>query len=586
MRQLVDPYLGGPGCVTNTVDRTLFAGQDMGVVLRVLIDVVYGDLNPSMNLVPGGPNCYAHYVDLTPEWAFCNALTGTYNLSTWLVSDATYVSQVNTHIMPLLQSLISYRQQTNFVPGSQNNCFEVEYAAVNLSSWTTLVVPGNVTIDPSLPPLSFVAPQYFQLPTDVITAIKPCTDTLGCWSGLLCSIARIGASPFILLSNILIQINMAIGTGSGQWTLSNGLWTLLTQLLQAIVGHLMAALLHLLSLVDCLLCAIGGDVPGSFLCQNALYNGFYQLIVAFDAILNTIISFAVDTLQFVVMFFAFLLTLQFQQLGTTISTYVTEFWQDFIEPLFESIAQLLFSELCLCALWNLFSSGCSNAGTCPSKKRGIYDGGLEWPASITYAYQWFAPDWPTISSFAGAWPASHPCSTDMPALAPLALTLGLSSSQANEAAYCLGMVLLFNDTTLLYVTDTCDMIYSAYLNDNVNYNALSVSEQAQAMDCINDRMHLGGAKRGSYGRLNWLPVNTLASSTGTVSMAGNLAALVMDGAAAINVRNQRNKDLLYPSYVLSSSDYQSGLQETYGMRRSLFPHYLHYGDDGRGKEGI
>ena len=281
--------------------------------------------------------------------------------------------------------------------------------------------------------------------------------------------------------------------------------------------------------------------------------------------------------------------------------------EQFIVPLLEALGGFLIGLFCLCNVWDAFFSStftCQNPAYCPGpapSKRGL--GGIpDWPSTITYLYQYFAPDWPSPDSYAGSWPPAHPCTTRMPTLAtevlrgpsilflvPIApspspfyelcvtglpsmvdlykaLNMALSPTDANEAAYCLGMVLLWNESASPgYAFDPCDTLMASYWTGNMAWSALTAGEQAQALACINDRAHVGGLKRAAGGMLDFLPANTFATSSGGMVMATNVLGLAYDGFTAYHIQQQRSRDQTYPTYVLSSPNYQGSIAVNYGM---------------------
>ena len=129
--------------------------------------------------------------------------------------------------------------------------------------------------------------------------------------GTFCSAALLGGAPLILLSNILLQVHLAIATGSGTWTLSSGLWDLLKNVLTSITQHIGGFILNGLSTLDCFLCAISGNQVGGFLCLNNLFDTLKDVIVLLQTAAALIIDFAVDTLELIVEVIYYFFTLQF-----------------------------------------------------------------------------------------------------------------------------------------------------------------------------------------------------------------------------------------------------------------------------------
>ena len=251
--------------------------------------------------------------------------------------------------------------------------------------------------------------------------------------------------------------------------------------------------------------------------------------------------------------------------------------EQFIVPILEAIGGFLIGLFCLCNVWNFFfgksTFTCTNPAYCPggsSSKRAL--GIPDWPSDITYLYQYYAPDWPSPDSYAGSWPPAHPCTTRMPTLATEALNMALSPAGANEAAYCLGMVLLWNESAAPgYAFDPCDTLMASYWTGNMAWSAMTTGEQTQVLACINDRAHVGGLKRAAGGMLDFLPTNIAATSSGGTVMLTNAIGLAYDGFTAYHIQQQRSRDQTYPTYVLASPNYQGSLMNTYGMAPYIYP---------------
>ena len=117
LRTLSDPLFSTTKCINDTVlARPLYSGEDMGIVVKVLTDVYYGDIAVNYD-------CNSHYYDNTTYWAFCNKLYGQVNASMPTVSTAAYNAFTLTYVLPLLQSFTNFMPQGNI--SLSNQCFEV-----------------------------------------------------------------------------------------------------------------------------------------------------------------------------------------------------------------------------------------------------------------------------------------------------------------------------------------------------------------------------------------------------------------------------------------------------------------------------
>lgn len=589
LRPYGDPILNSCGLFNATLDAQLWGGVRMDLMVDVLTTIFYGDLNTERD-------CLRHYAYATrvsdPRYALCAKFvqrfgTGTSpstNLVTWnnLLKDTAYV---------ILQRLTTFRPQGNVSLG--NDCFII---ATLLDSGSGLAVlpPSNFTeplADPALPPLDFVSVLYYAIPTDDVRTILPCAATISCTSETFCSGALLLGAPGDVAVSVLTQINLAVATGAGTWTLGTGLWDLAKNVIIGETQHAGAFILHLMSLGDCAICAIAGNVAGDF-CANGIFRVFRTAVVTLQTLASIVISFAIDTISFIFTVIADFFSGLFPELWTAVVAYVTSFLNDLIVPFFETFIGFILGAICVCDNWwnplfatTLFS--CTNSDICPAKKRaGAFAFGLSSSLSADgehLLYQTFAPDWPSAAAttYANAWNASHPCATSMPALAPFAATGSLTRDQANEAAYCLGLAVLYHENGLdtplaLYAADECQ-----YLMDDLRNQAPSVPSGASSyavmdafqrtivLKCVNERAHVHGIKRASGGRLDFLPSNILATNDGIpATLVKTWLPMLLDWMAAQTVASHRSGDSGYLPSVVAGADYQASLRTSYGQARA------------------
>lgn len=153
VRTLDDPLFNPTTCINDTTARSVFAGMDMAIVVDVLIHLYYGDIAVAWD-------CFGHYYDNTTQWSFCNKFVGAFNVSIPTGSDALYNNFTLQFILPLLQSFVAFMPQGNV---SQSNFCFVQAASLTTGQLQDMGqnlgnIP-NVTENPALPPLDFVAPQ-------------------------------------------------------------------------------------------------------------------------------------------------------------------------------------------------------------------------------------------------------------------------------------------------------------------------------------------------------------------------------------------------------------------------------------------
>ena len=106
----------------------------------------------------------------------------------------------------------------------------------------------------------------------------------------------------------------------------------------------------------------------------------------------------------------------------------------------------------------------------------------------------------------------------------------LTLKQANEAAYCLGLVILYNESsaTNMYALDTCDSLMNELWAEQKPFTAFTAVERATALGCVSDRAIVGGAKRASMGALDWMPINILSTSGGGQSLITTMLPTGLD----------------------------------------------------------
>ena len=193
------------------------------------------------------------------------------------------------------------------------------------------------------------------------------------------------------MSALINQINVAIAGGAGQWTLGSGFWDLLKVVTIELSQRFFDALLGLLSSLDCIICAIAGNVVGDFFCSAPLYKLFHDLLTTFDTLVVTIVSFAIDLVKFIIFFFYYLFSGQWAALGQLVVDFLLSVWH-FVANVVETVVGFFLGTICVCKAWSLvfdWPSPCNNADYCGSKKRFIAqaDYGPTTVADANYTYQ-------------------------------------------------------------------------------------------------------------------------------------------------------------------------------------------------------
>jgi hypothetical protein len=391
-----------------------------------------------------------------------------------------------------------------------------------------------------------------------------------------CSFSQALASPFILLSNTLQQIKQAVLTGSGVWSFSVGLKDLITNTLIVATQNLGSFVLEFFSLIDCIICAIVGNVV-SDLCQSVIFRTFRPLVILLQQIAALLIGLSVDFFFFVASFLAHLLSGQLLQAATDIASFFKEFLTTFLVPFLQLVWTNILSALGICGNWwnTIFSSAALKCTDAPGNINGMKRAGSPpayvIPAYHPYAFQLFAADWPTQTTY--TWPQAHPCNARMALLANDAANNNLTLAEAKEADYCLSLIVLYNTNLnatsgdLPYSLDACDDLMGDYLMENMAYTAMSAVERASAKACMSDRAYMHSMKRAAGGPLDFLPSNLMASSGGGFSLMTHVVPMVMDIWPATQVSHHRANDMRYLPQVLAGRDYQGLLKQSYGEER-------------------
>lgn len=577
VRGLSDPLFSTTSCISNTVDRQFLAGRLMDDIVRLIEVMHYADLNDNRD-------CLAHFSSNTTIFSVCTFWVMSYGLQQPPQLTGLYPANTSLHFLPILQLFNSFAPPYANSSVTGNSCFVTGsvltgdqlnfwYAHAHIHTLQNYLLPcrsnlnnlNNVTINPALPPLDFVSVLFKTLPNENVATITPCGSTIECLDFTFCSAALVLGSPFILVSNVLLDLHNAVADGSSAWTLGTDFWSIVGNVLITITQNLGAFVLDALSSLDCFLCAIGGNDRSSPLCTNPLFNVFQPIVVLLQSSLALIINFAVMTAQLIVNVIYYFFTAQFAQLFEAIFTWFLNFFLDLIVPLIESIIVFIFGAICSCGFWKLFFSDiatCTNMQYCGGKKRSLADMAFDILATSTAGSQWqyqmFAPDWPALDSYASAWPVSQPCHTRMEELAPLAPTQ-LTQAQANEAAYCLGAVLLYNISgsqpatvaaPTLYGLDACEQLMRELWIEQRAFSAMSSVERAAVTSCINDRAIMGGIRRSANGHADWLPVTLLSTSGGGHALVTGALRTGMDLLKAATTHAQRRRDTsVYPRQV-------------------------------------
>ena len=604
----VDDPLMTIDCFPRQQDRELFGGMRWDVAVDLVNRTFFGGW--------GYGTCEQIYRYDDIAYASCSRFIkrfpryqlGRFNdtLNGWLPSTPTaelarWAQNATDVLTPMLQLINTFRPKCGddpFTPGHE--CLVVSEFNGDLVNGGPEVDARLVT-DPDdfLPPaVSFVGPQYDRLVDYTVPTLVPCSSTISCGEQTLCTAARFFVVPLVLISEIIDQLNLVIATGTGTWTLGTGFWEILKKTLNTLWIRASAAFLSALSSLDCIACAISGNVVGSDLCSAPLFGFFKPIFGALYDIGIAVINTFVDLLRSVVLIVAYFFTGNWDALVLTLIDLVITIFVGLIVPLLKAVFSLVLSFICVCNPWNALAGPttfyCENANYCPDKKRSLDDFGAQFTTAaeslrrqasgaftaplIQHLYEVFAGDWPANSA-RYSWPSASPCNTSMPALAPLA-PQGLARDQALEAAFCLGLVVLFPnaatplepDAPSAYLSNTlkydpCDRLAERIVRDNLGFADLTIETEARALQCISDRGSIHGLKQEALdGALDWVEPSSFSSPAAAFMTA--IRATLEFGQAGEAVQ-ERDRDAAYAPEMLQTPEYRSSLSVAFESEARL-----------------
>lgn len=554
MRTMDDPLYGG-SCIADDQDRLLWSGVNLETLLQVINVTYFGDVRSGNHT-----GCENFFPVTTTTYSTCIRLVSFYPQ----LFGSTWGQHMRDHILPILQLINNYRP--NCATG--HNCFvytSYEAGGIGTSLPGSLFVPGEF----GNPPLIFTLPQYATLPASTVQNMPRCGSTISCFGRTGCTLGRFVLTPFQLVSAILDQINQAISGGAGQWTLGNGLWDLLKVIVIQLSQRFFDFILAFANSLDCVVCAIIGNVPGDLLCQAPLYQLLHQLLVVFDLLVVTIVSFVIDLIRTVVLFFFYLFTGQWALLGDLLLSFLTEI-VNFLYNLLQIIVGFILGSACLCVLFVGFfnwPSPCSNADYCPTHKRDISVAATT-TAQVNFTYQLFAADWPVPNAAGYVWPSGDWCQARMATLAAAGGPSG-PGADADDATYCLAKLTILPtvETDLgAGQTDACARVLESMAAQPATpFGSFDLTTRATALECIG-KFGLAYAMRNGAapGTMDWVPSYAFtAASNPLVSWAPT----IVRGIHGANAQSERWRDAHYTAVVLASPEYQSSLLNAYGPAR-------------------
>lgn len=562
LRRTNDPLFSRE-CVANDDDRILWGGQRIDNIVDVLDRVYFGDH------APRNIDCNGHYRYNSAAWKLCRRTVMRF---TQLVG-AAWGTQTGASVYPLLNAYNAHRRADNV--SAQNECF-IEAMFDTEDALAPLVVVNGTFIPGvgDLPALELTTEQFYSLTDTPVADLEPCEATIACGERIFCTTFRMVVIPFQIVSSVLEQIRAAILGTAGEWTMGFSFFEMIKLVLSLLWARFSSFWLNAMTALDCIICAIGGNVPGSGACASSLFVFFKPLVVALYDLGALFIGTAVDIIEAVVNIVVYFFTADFEKLGETIIGLFETVFVELIGGIFNIIGGLIVKNICLCPTWNfLFGNDtftCANGAHCDNPgataKRSI----MGESRTLMHAYEIFAPDWPT-RAYRYEWPAAHPCHDRMAALAPRAPNL-LTPAEVDEAGYCLALATLFNQTTTggrdhsTHFVDACDVLMHELWAAQTGYAQLTHADRAKALQCISEWGIVAGFKADAYDRqLDWVPANILTISANPLASWLPLLGVLQQASAA---RRERARDNTYSTVILESPEYRANAARIFGRGRA------------------
>ena len=598
--------------------RNLWSGMQIDVVLRVINRLWLGSaMYPAWN-------CVDMFTPGSADQTMCQRLFGFVTFrdtqSNGGGGNSNYALNSSVYLEPFLQSYLNY--QTNCT--AQNTCFFT----------STFNAQGFVQFEPSLSiaNFNFTNPEFYSLVTPPIADQQPCRDTLDCFGTLACGMSlralNIQADTFLLpgIGQLLLAIPIVISSLAGafnnaahqdtsgpQWSsfFGNSIWGVLQDVLEQefnvacstvrppptpppYLTPIPPQILDLATFLDCVGCAIAGNIVGNALCLNTIFINLQGPMVLLQTVGDALISFVVDTIEFLFTFFGDVFSGNASGAGTAFTTYITQTVTTVLVPIAKGssrppplvflspphpahlpgLTNFLFGSICLCVVVNIIPGiGCKNLPSCPGgKKRAATDAtnGDTW-----FMYQTFAPEWPGTPF---AWPPGSACAHAMAQFERIGAD-HLSETQADEAAFCLAQIVLWNMSALAHASsyvpispasdktnaqfDPCTYLMKDLVQRPGSWASFPVLDRAKALECIQGRGSVYGWKQAAGGKLDWMPDTLITHAANPFMWLPTIHAI----QTGWTVASERINDVYYTDAVLQSGEHQANLHRTHGPGR-------------------
>lgn len=553
-------------CINSTVAENVFGGQEMGVILDVINDVWL-----SSNNFPY--DCGAYYSYASFRWTLCASMQQFFApFITLSDPNGNWTSNTTQFILPILRSWNQY--QYNCQPTT--TCFFT--STFDVGKLTEAAPIGGLTN------FQWTNTEYLDIQPVDVKDMVPCGSTVRCEADFFCAAGQLIFILGGIISGVAQKVNDVIALGPQQWNIGETIWDILKQVLQLTFFGIAAIVVRLGGWIDCIVCAVSGNVRKNGLCTALLFNSLKTIFSILEQFIIPFITFVVNTFEDGVNFIVAFVNGDFGGAWKAILKFFTDLGT-FFGTLFVNLIGLLFGAIQACDAYHVLfgqDKPCTNTpgtGAAKAKKRGLMDdtdetftipvGNRTHPIAL---YQRFAPDWPAKMGTKYNWPSSHSCNHHMKAYASrLAQGGNLTSTEKDEVAFCLSVVVLFpnyNVDTSAY-TSNGDMNECVYIMKELSVNQepfqiMPLGTRARVLYCINAYAKVYGPKRAAKGLLDWLPDNAAIINWLDFETILPMARAAMD---AFSVSNQQRNDAMYTEPVLNSPEYRANLHTAYGQAR-------------------
>jgi hypothetical protein len=581
VRPMTDPLFFS-SCFNDTIADILFNGWEVNIVVQVLNDVWIGGINNPLQ-------CNAFY----PHGSLHNALCS--NIMLYLGQNITlplWATNVTAHIFPFL------------------NAFFLSQAGCTMSStcfYTSTFDVGSIrgfSVGAPVSNFQWTNPQFFvAIPNTPIQQITPCGDTIQCFSETTCSGGSLLFVPLVFFSSVFGEINMAIKNGFSALGFGIGFFDILNSVIAALVTQLTTFVVYAASALDCLICAISGNVVGSIECRDLNFFTFKPIMVFIQSALILIARVVVDLASLFVNFWYAIASGQ-----------LNLFFQSFVAVLNDvgglllafgtSLGFIILGAMDLCKVLGITNPQCVDQVGGAAKlgaKRALthYSYALDAAnyekrviaatqptpapsnATLPALFTLFAPGW-LVAPYSYMWNVADPCNASMTHYAVQVMqgrAAFLTEMENDTIAYCLSFDVLFANLTAQSTAydapgllNECIYLMRDLSLNKHDFSSLPVQTRMSILKCISAYGSMYAHQQAAQGALDWLPSNFYISN---VLHPHNIMYGLQVLGEGIAVSSHQYNDYTLSDAALTSTEYNNNLLAVYGSDRLELARYAH-----------